>query len=166
MQTTDRLTGWCVIAMNRMRVAGIALCVGLLFSSKVSAQRKASPTVQDRQREQHSLAFNLVAAINAAEASSKKKTGAYATWEMLYSSGEFTSTGTKWAPESMPTVRNAMYGPGPEIVPGWKLRLTISKDAKAYSLLLEDANDPKCRYAVVSDETGLLRQSRSIDCPL
>ena len=152
--------------MIKMRVVGIVLCVGLLVCSNASAQRKASPTVQDRQREQHSLAFNLVAAINAAEANAKKKTGAYTTWETLYNSGEFTNTGTKWAPESMPTVRNAMFGPGPEIVPGWKLRLTISKDGNAYSVLLEDANDPKCRYAVVSDETGVIRQSRSIDCPL
>lgn len=149
-----------------MRVAGIALCVGLLLCSGASAQRKASPTVQDRQREQHSLAFNIVAAIDAAEANSKKKTGAYATWETLYNTGEFTTNGTKWAPESMPTVRNAMFGPGPEIVPGWKLRLTIAKDGKGYSLLLEDANDPKCRYAIVSDETGTIRQSRSIDCPV
>lgn len=152
--------------MFKMRVAGIVLCVGLLLGSNASAQRKASPTVQDRQREQHSLAFNIVAAINAAEANSKKKTGAYTTWETLYNSGEFTSNGTKWAPESMPTVRNAMFGPGPEIVPGWKLRITISKDGNAYSLLLEDANDPKCHYAIASDETGIIRQGRSIECPL
>ena|SRR5215469_1550803 len=146
-------------------VLGVGLCAGTLLSSNAAAQKKPSPTVQDRQREQHSLAFNLVAAINAAEANSKKKSGAYVPWDTLYNSGEFTSSGTKWAPESMPTVRNAMFSPGPEIVPGWKLRLIISKDGNAYSLLLEDANDPKCRYAIVSDETGVIRQSRSIDCP-
>jgi hypothetical protein len=154
------------MAMMKMGVAGMALCVGLLFCSSASAQRKASPTVQDRQREQRSLPVNIVRAINTAEANAKRKTGAYSTWQTLYNTEEFTSSGTKWAPESMPTVRNAMFGPGPEIVPGWKLRLTISKDGNAYSLLLEDANDPKCRYAIVSDESGLIRESRAIDCPL
>jgi hypothetical protein len=152
--------------MFKMRVLGIVLCSGLLFCGSASPQKKPSPTAQDRQREQHSLAFNVVAAINAAEANSKKKTGAYTTWETLYNTGEFTSNGTKWAPESMPTVRNAMFSSGPEIVPGWKLRLTISKDGKAYSLLLEDVNDPKCHYAIVSDDSGIIRQSRSIECPL
>jgi hypothetical protein len=152
--------------MIKMRVAVIVLCVGLLCCSNVSAQRKASATLQDRQREQHSLAVNIVRAINTAEANAKQKNGAYVPWETLYNKGEFTDAGTKWAPESVPTVKHAMYGPGPEIVPGWKLRLTISKDGNAYSLLLEDANDPKCRYAVVSDQTGIIRESRSIDCPL
>jgi hypothetical protein len=59
-----------------------------------------------------------------------------------------------------------MYGRGPEIVPGWKLRLNLSKDGKAYDLLLEDVTDPKCGYAVVSDERGLIRQSKAIDCAL
>lgn len=155
------------IVMRKMCAVGMVLCAGILLTgTTVWAQKKASPTVQDRQREQHSLAFNMVAAINAAEANAKQKTGAYATWETLFNTGEFTDTGTKWAPESVPTVKHAMYGPGPEIVPGWKLRLILSKDGKAYSLLLEDANDPKCHYAVVSDERGIIRQSRSIDCPL
>jgi hypothetical protein len=59
-----------------------------------------------------------------------------------------------------------MYGRGAEILPGWKLRLTLSKDASAYDLLLEDVTDPKCGYAVISDERGLIRQGRSIDCSL
>jgi hypothetical protein len=149
-----------------MHVLGIVLCTGLLFGSSASPQKKPSPTIQDRLREQRSLAVNIVRAINTAEANAKRKTGAYSTWQTLYSTEEFTSSGTKWAPESMPTVRNAMFGPGPEIVPGWKLRLTISKEGNSYSLLLEDANDAKCRYAIVSDESGIIRESRSIDCPL
>jgi hypothetical protein len=58
-----------------------------------------------------------------------------------------------------------MYGSGPEIVPGWKLRLTVSKDGSAYDLSLEDVTDPKCGYAVMSDERGIVRQGKSVDCP-
>lgn len=138
----------------------------LLITTAAHAQRQPSPTVQDRQREQRSLAVNIVRAINTAEASYKKNQGAYATWATLVGNGDFTNTGTKWAPESVPTVAHAMYGSGPEIVPGWKLRLTVSNNPDAYDLLLEDVNDTKCHYSVGSDDRGLIRQSRVIDCPL
>jgi hypothetical protein len=144
----------------------LVLLASLLVIHNAQAQKKApSPTLQDRQREQHSLAINMVRAINAAETSYKQKHGVYTTWDTFFSAGDFTDSGTKWAPESLPTVKHAMYGRGPEIVPGWKLRLTVSKDGNAYDLLLEDANDPKCRYAVSSDERGLVRQGTSVDCP-
>jgi hypothetical protein len=58
-----------------------------------------------------------------------------------------------------------MYGSGPEIVPGWRLRVTISKDGNAYDLQLEDVADTKCHYAVSSDERGVVRQGKSVDCP-
>lgn len=120
----------------------------------------------DREKERRSLAINLVRAINTAEADFKLKHGVYASWDTLLGNGDFSEKGTKWAPESFPTVARAMYGRGPEIVPGWKLRLSISKDGGAYDLLLEDVTDPKCGYAVVSDDRGLIRQSKAIDCPV
>jgi hypothetical protein len=146
----------------------VVLCGALLFGAwrTVLAQRQPSPTVQDRVREQRSLAANVVRAINAAEKEYKTRKGGYVTWDVLVNNEEFTNMGTKWAPESLPTVAHAMYGSGPEIVPGWKLRLTISKDGSAYDLRLEDVNDPKCRYAIISDESGFVRQSQSISCPL
>jgi hypothetical protein len=148
------------------KVAVIALFAGsLLALPGAEAQKKNSPTLQDRQREQRSLAINMVRAINAAEANYKKTHGSYATWGTLFSNGDFTDTGTKWSSESYPTVAHAMYGSGPEIVPGWKLRLTVSKDGSAYDLSLEDVTDPKCGYAVMSDERGIVRQGKSVDCP-
>jgi hypothetical protein len=63
-------------------------------------------------------------------------------------------------------VAHAMYGSGAEIVPGWKLRLHISKDGNAYDLTLEDATDPKCNFAVFSNERGLIHQGKNIDCPI
>jgi len=157
--------------VKRMLAARKAVVVALLGAVFVVlpgafAQKQNSPTIQDRQREQRSLGVNIVRAINAAEANYKKRHGAYATWDTLIANGDFTDTGTKWAPESLPTVSHAMYGSGPEIVPGWKLRLTLSKDGTAYDLLLEDVNDPKCHFAVGSDDRGLIRQSKAIDCPV
>jgi hypothetical protein len=105
-----------------------------------------------------------VKAINAAEANYKKNHGVYASWSILISGGDFSESGTKWSSEAFPTVAHAMYGPGPEIVPGWKLRLNLTKDASAYDLLLEDVSDPKCGFAVFSDDRGRVRQGKVVEC--
>lgn len=155
-----------MVMTAKTRAGATTLLVGMLLAlTGAHAQKAPSPGLQDRQREQHSLAVNIVRAINTAEANFKKNHGGYATWDVLVANGDFSDSGTRWAPESLPTVAHAMYGRGPEIVPGWKLRLTVSKDGNAYDLLLEDVNDPKCRYAVGSDERGLIRQGKAIDCP-
>jgi hypothetical protein len=129
----------------------------------VNAQ-KPSYGLPERELQRRSMAVNIVKAINAAEANYQKNHGTYATWANLISGGDFTESGTKWSSESFPTVAHAMYGPGPEIVPGWKLRLNLSKEGAAYDLLLEDVSDPKCGFAVVSDERGRLRQGRAVEC--
>jgi hypothetical protein len=149
---------------SRLHLLAAWFCALALLVPAPARAQKNTPGIPDRERERHSLAVNLVRAINAAEASYKKSNGVYATWDILISNGDFSETGTKWAPESFPTVAHAMYGPGPEIVPGWKLRLHLLKDGTAYDLLLEDVTDPKCGFAVISDERGLIRQGKSVDC--
>ena len=130
-----------------------------------SRAQKGASAVPDRERERRSFAHNLVKAINAAEADYRKKHDVYANWDTLIGIGDFSSNGTRWAPADFPTVAHALYGNGAEIVPGWKLRLHLSKADKAYDLILEDVTDPKCGYAVFSDERGLIRQGKSIECP-
>ena len=60
----------------------------------------------------------------------------------------------------------AHFSKGPEILPGWTLRLNLTKDGKGYDLLLEDTSDEKRGYAAVTDERGIIRQSKAIDCPI
>jgi len=146
------------------RMTGLLLML-LLGCAAMSRAQKGSMAPADRERERRSFAQNLVKAINAAETDYFKKHQAYATWDTLVGIGDFSSAGTKWASPDFPTVAHALYGSGAEIVPGWRLRLHLSNDNKAYDLLLEDVTDPKCGYAVISDERGMVRQGRSIDCP-
>lgn len=129
------------------------------------AQKKTLPPPADREHERRSFAQNLARAINAAEADHFKKHGVYANWDTLTGLGDFSATGTRWASEDFPTVAHALYGSGPEIVPGWRLRLQLSRGDKTYDMLIEDVTDPKCGYAVITDERGLIRQGKSIDCP-
>jgi hypothetical protein len=146
----------------KLTLAFVILACALLPAT--FAQKNTTSTV-NREQERRSFAMNLVRAINVAEANYKKShDGGYATWDTLQGNGDFTESGTKWAGESFPTVQHALYGRGPEIVPGWKLRLLISANGNAYDLLLEDVTDPKCGYAVMSDERGLIRQGKAIDC--
>jgi hypothetical protein len=147
------------------RATGVVslLMVLLLMVMATHAQKNAAG-MSDREREHRSMALAMVRAINAAEANYKKNHGVYANWDMLLGNGDFTDAGTKWAPESFPTVARATYNRTPEIVPGWKLRLNLSKEGAAYDLLLEDASDLKCGYAVSSDERGVIRQGRAVGC--
>lgn len=147
-------------------VSALTLSAMFLLAASPAGAQKTPFGNADRERERRSLAVNLVRAINTAESNYKKTRGTYVTLDALISNGDFSENGTKWAPESLPTVAHAMYGSGAEIVPGWKLRLHVSKDGNAYDLVLEDVTDPKCGYAVISNERGLIRQGKNIDCPL
>jgi hypothetical protein len=46
------------------------------------------------------------------------------------------------------------------------LRLNLTADAQNYDVLLEDTTDKSCAYAAVTDERGVIRQSKAIDCPI
>ena len=152
--------------MPSFKLLAVPALLSILALAVFVRAQKPSVGLADRERERHSLAVSVTRAINSAEADYLRRHEAFANWDTLFGNGDFTETGTKWAPESFPTVAHAMYGRGREIVPGWKLRLNISNNGKSYDLLLEDTTDPKCLYAIVSDDRGVIRQSKAIDCPI
>ncbi len=88
-------------------------------------------------------AIKLVRALNTAEFRYKTKHGAYATSDELAASDEFKVD-----------------------LSGWSLRLDVTADGKAYDALLEDTTDKSCGYAAVTDERGVIRQSKTIDCAI
>jgi len=152
--------------MKRLPIVAVIALIALGLALGTAAQpQKPSPGLGDRERERRSFAINLVRAIQKAQLDFKSKHAVYANWDNLIGNGYFTSTGTKWASPDFPTVGQALYGSGPEIVPGWRLRLNVSHSGSAYDLLLEDVTDPKCGYAALTDERGTIRQARSLECP-
>jgi hypothetical protein len=136
-----------------------------VFALRAGPQ-KSAPVLSTHENERRSFAFNLLRAINNSELNYQKKHGTYANWDALLADGYFDQSGTKYVSQDFPTVAHALYGRGPEIVPGWKLRLNVSNGGKSYDALLEDVTDPKCGFAGVTDERGLIRQGKSIDCTL
>jgi hypothetical protein len=149
---------------EKSRYAGLVLMLFLLYQPLSPAQKSTSPLAQNDQ-ERRSFAQNLARAINAAEADYFKSHQIYATWETLMGLGDFSQYGTRFASPDFPTVAHALYGSGPEIVPGWRLRLLVSKNEKSYDVSIEDVNDLKCGYAVITDERGKIRRGTFLECP-
>jgi hypothetical protein len=148
--------------------ASIIFALIVIFAIALPARPQKAPPLaaSTREDQRRSFSVNVLRAINTSELDYKKKNGVYANWGTLINNGYFSESGTKYISEDFPTVAHALYGNGPEIVPGWRLRLNISNNGLSYDVLLEDVTDPKCGFAAVSDDRGLIRQSKSVACPL
>jgi hypothetical protein len=139
------------------------LLLGLPFSA--GSQQATSDLSPDQVKLRHHFAVKLLRVINAAEAEHNHKQGSYASWDVLRTSADFSQQFLRGG-----SVRGMqLYDrpePGPEIFPGWSLRLNFTADGKGYDLILEDLTDETCGYALVTDERGIIRQSKTIDCAI
>jgi hypothetical protein len=111
------------------------------------------------------VGVNTLRAINTAEYGYKFKHGTFASWDVLLISDVFSGQNhfalqTFGAPYE-PQLGNVHFSKAPEILPGWTIRLNVTSDGKGYDVLLEDKTDKHCGYAVVSNESGLIRQSKA-----
>ena len=134
-------------------------------TTTLRSQSTATPP-SDPEHAKHSLAVNLLRAINTAEVDYFRKHGSFASKETLLASDEFKGRGLKWAAHNDPQFANTQISDGPEVLPGWTLRLNLTADAKGYAVLLEDTTDKSCGYAAYTDERGLIRQGKTIDCEI
>ena len=115
------------------------------------------------QHAKRSLAINFLRAINTAELAYRGKHGSFAEWHILLTSEEFRDKGLKWAARQAPQLADAHFSNGPEVLPGWNLRLNVTANAKSYDVLLEDTNDKDHGYAVQTDERGLIRECKTLE---
>ena len=125
------------------------------------------------------LAISLLRTINTVEVTYRSEHGSYATWLTLLSSepkhfDDFLARMSRvvnfvYRDENVPSdnvrLKIILHDP-PEILPGWNLRLNVHSDGQGYDLLLRDMTDEKCGYAVLTDEKGVIRQSKAIDCEI
>jgi hypothetical protein len=112
------------------------------------------------------VAVNTLRAINTAEYEYKSVHGTFVAWEVLMVSDQFRGRGFHLARSNEPQLMDAHFSSKPEILPGWALHLNVSSDGKAYDVLLEDTTDKTCGYAAITNETGLIRQSKNISCEI
>jgi hypothetical protein len=125
----------------------------------------------------HQFAINLLRTVNTAEATYHIENGSYATWQTLLSSepkyfDDFLARNRLikfvYRGENVPRdvgLKITLHDP-PQILPGWNLRLNVHSDGQGYDLLLTDRTDEKCGYAVLTDEHGVIRQSKAIGCEI
>jgi len=166
-----------------MRKHGIwlALALAVLILVTATAQRGQGAPAQSSEAEhaRRSVGVNTLRAINTAEYQYRFIHGTFASWDVLLTSGVFGGQnhfvfGAFNAPyeqqkqilRDAPQLANARFSKAPEILPGWMLRLNVTSDGKGYDVLLEDETDKACGYAVVTNESGLIRQSKVIDCQI
>jgi hypothetical protein len=130
-----------------MQKKSILLSIGLLAlvgaTGGALRSQDAPPTSPDSDRARHMTAIKLLRGLNTAELRYKAKHGAYATRDELAASDEFKVA-----------------------LSGWSLRLNVTADGKGYYALLEDTTDKSCGYAALTDERGVIRQSKAIDCEI
>ena len=145
-------------------VALVMACLVLVLAAPQRGQRPAQS--YDSVHARRSVAVNLLRAINTAEYSYKSKHGTFASWDVLVASEEFNGQGMPFATQNESQLANAHFSKGPEILPGWMLRLNVTSEGKGYDILLEDKTDKACGYAVVTNESAVIRQSKTIDCDI
>ena len=139
----------------------LVLLAGLLTPQ--FAQESPSARANAEKARRH-LAVDLLRAINTAEVSHKLQKGSFLPWQSLLADepGYF---GPFLARYPQPKANSHFENP-PNILPGWNLRLNIHSDGQGYDVLLSDTSDEKCGYAALTDESGIIRQSKAIDCEI
>jgi hypothetical protein len=125
----------------------------LLGTSKPRFAQAASDDLAKSDSTRHRVAISLLRSLNTAEVTYRAKNGSFVIWKTLVSS------------EPRYFEKSLAAAP-PEILPGWNLRLNVHADGQGYDVLLQDMTDNKCFYAALTDETGVIRQSKAIDCEI
>jgi hypothetical protein len=151
---------------NRAITAIVVLLAVTLGVAKSLRSQDAAEKSPDAQRARHMLAISLLRAINTAEVTHKTQQSEYLSKDALLANEGFSSTALAWAAKHDPKLTGAHFSNGPEVLPGWALRLNVTADRQGYDVLLEDTTDKDCGYAAVTDERGVIRQSKAIDCPI
>jgi hypothetical protein len=144
----------------------IECCFFILFLCVLTPRfaQNASTGPDNSEKERRRTAIGLVRTINITEAVYKTKYHSYAQWQALLSDQqEFFNT---WLARFGPQQPNVRFAQSPEILPGWNLRRNVHADGPGYDLLLRDPQDRQCGYAILTDESGVIRQSKAIDCDI
>jgi|SRR5580765_3708077 hypothetical protein len=166
-----------------MRKRGIWLALalaGLVWITATPQRGQGFPAQSsDDEHARRSIGVNTLRAINTAEYGYKFKHGTFAIWDVLLTSEVFSGQNhfafqtfdaiyeqQKQTLQNAAQLRSMHFSKAPEILPGWTIRLNVTSDGKGYDVLLEDKTDKQCGYAVASNESGLIRQSKVIDCQI
>jgi hypothetical protein len=149
---------------KRLPILSAVLLVSLLAVQTPQFAQDTSTGPAKSDQERHSVAIGLLRTINTAEVGELSKYGAYSSWPTLLAhQSKFFD---EWVARFYSEDPKGHFGDMPEILPGWSLRLNVHADGKGYDVRLQDLTDKTCWYAALTDESGVIRQSKAIDCKI
>jgi hypothetical protein len=146
----------------------LLMLVLLLFAAVTPLSSQNAPAqTSDADHARHSVAINLLRAINTAEVGYKSRHGSYGTWEDFLASDEFPASKViAMLAKIDPQLANARFSNGPDILPGWSLRLNLIASGEGYDVMLQDTTGKPCGHSAITDEHGVIWQSKTIDCEI
>lgn len=140
-------------------VWSMLLLVLTLASQPSQFAQNTSTGVQEPDMQRRASTVGLVRTINTAEVVEHTTYGSFASWQTLLAhQQEYLN---KWLTKFYSRDPSVQFGSGPEILPGWNLRLTVQADGSGWVVLLEDAKD-KNGYAALSDERGIIWECKHL----
>jgi hypothetical protein len=141
----------------------LALALGTP-ASQFAQDASTGTEKSDQQSRDRALALGFVRTISTAEAVDFSTYGSYASWQtLLVHQSEYLNG---WLAQFYSHEPNAHFGDLSEILPGWRLRFEVHPDGRGYDIRLQDLKDERCSYAAITDESGVIRQSKVIDCKI
>jgi hypothetical protein len=148
---------------HRVILSSVLLVLFLGVQTPQFAQNTSTdPANADQTR--RPAAIGLVRTINTAEVVEFTNYGSYASWQTLLAhQPNFLN---KFLAMNYPQEASLHFAGMPEILPGWSLRFNVHADGHGYDLRLQDLTDKTCWYAAFTDESGVIRQSKAIDCKI
>jgi hypothetical protein len=113
----------------------------------------------------HRMVVSFLRTQNTAEVVARKKNGAFLPWKppLTRQPGLFDARFLEFngLEKTISQVSDE-----PEVLPGWNLRLHVREDDRGCDVLLIDKTDKAYSYAALTDERGVIRQSKATDCEI
>lgn len=143
--------------MRRVIVGTVLLVLAL---GCLTSQFAQDPSIQTAtpERQKPIFAIALLRTIITGEAGYNQKHGSYGMWPVLLA--DEPDYFQKFLVQHQ--LPQPGFGEAPEVLPGWNLRLNVHADGRGYDVLLEDTTDKENFYAALSDERGIIRESKAI----
>lgn len=141
-----------------------AVAIGIVVSSALVCAALAMAHQQDvmTQATDIQTGISLAKTVVTAEIVYSMSHGhSFVSWDELYRSPD---TQKFWQPSSgQPNSPQTQISAGPEVIPGWTLRVLTSPDGKHFQVAVHKSGN-KCGLAVFIDESGLVYEAGYADC--
>lgn len=142
--------------MRRSFIRTAGLCLTVVLVILVVVVRAQEPQLPNQAQIDRERAIDVVRDINAAESDYRTAYGRFASWYEV---------GFRWIPgrSAQMTLRQPWWSE--QVLPGFRLTLLVADDGKAYSVSLHDMKANGCGLSVFSDQSGIIYQGTTVDCP-